>query len=257
MAMDRDRQDTTIDDLNETWAVALPPFKAEGGDVAIAITDLQGRFNLNSLYQNGKYNTEYGAVFRRLLVVTGINANIQDAILDWMDKDSQARSAGAEDDYYENLTAGYRAANQPLQSVRELLLIKGFTPDMVNKLGMVATALPRATAININTASAEMLAALFNGMSLSEAKEIVSYRQKHPFHNVSELRKVVPTTYPMPKETLLTTSSEYFLVQSTVHFDQYYKHTLAYLYRPRGSTPSYYYYHDRPLIRIAEEKANG
>ncbi|MGW8247834.1 MAG: type II secretion system minor pseudopilin GspK [Acidiferrobacterales bacterium] len=257
IAMDRDKQDSKIDDLNEAWAIALPPFKAEGGEVAIAITDLQGRFNLNSLYQNGKYNAEFGAVFRRLLVGAGINANTQDAILDWIDKDSQARSAGAEDDYYQSLTPGYRAANQPLQSVRELLLIKGFTPDIVGKLQSVATALPRPTAININTAPAEVLAALFNGMSLPEARQIVVYRQKHPFHSVSEFRKAVPATYPMPKETLLTTASEYFLVHSTVQFDQYYKHTLAYLYRPLDSAPSHYYYHDRPLIRIAEDKANG
>jgi len=257
MVLDRDKRENKIDDLNETWANSLPPIQAEGGQISVSISDLQGRFNLNSLYQNGKYNAEYGAVFRRLLVNAGINPDVQDAVLDWIDKDNQARSAGAEDDYYQNLIPGYRAANQPLQSVRDLLLVKGFTPDEVNKLETFVTALPHSTAININTAPVEVLAALFNGMPVSDARQIASYRQQHPFQNVDELKKAVPGSYQMPKATLLTTSSEYFLVRSTVLFGHYYQHSLAYLFRPRDASLSYYYYHDRPLIQIAEEKASG
>ena len=257
MMMERDRQDNNIDDLNEAWAKPIPPLQAEGGSVSVSIEDLEGRFNLNSLYQGGKYNADYGMVFRRLLAENGINTNVQDTLLDWIDSDSNTRSGGAEDDYYQNLTPGYRAANQAMQSARELLLIKGFTPERVNKLGALVVALPQPTRININTAPAEVLASLFEGMSIDDAKQIVEYRAKHPFQQVGELKNAVPGTYPMPKESLLTTASEYFLVRSTILFGHYYQHSLAYLHRPGNAGAAYYYYHDRPLIRIEEEKASG
>lgn len=257
MTLDRDKQQSKIDDLNEPWATILPPLQAEGGTVAVSIEDLQGRFNLNSLYQNGKYNADYGLVFRRLLINAGINPNVQDAVLDWMDADTQPRSTGAEDDYYQNLVPGYRAANQPIQSARELLLIKGFTPDNVAKLETLVTALPQSTAININTAPAEVLAALFEGMSIKEAQQIVDYRKQRPFQEVSQLKDAIPGSYQMPKHSLLTTSSEFFLVRSAVQFGRYYQHALAYLHRPRDARDSYCYLHDRPLIRIEEEKSSG
>jgi len=257
MALDRDKQENQVDNLNEAWAQTIPPLQAEGGEVSASISDMQGLFNLNSLYHNGKYDPEYGAVFRRLLVNSGIDTNVQDALLDWIDSDDQTRSLGAEDSYYMNLVPGYRAANQPIQSVRELLLIKGFTPDAVNKLEAVVTALPRSTAININTAPVEVLAALFDGMSVADAKQIVEYRREHPFQNVGELKNAIHGSYQMPNNSLITTSSEYFLVRSSVQFGRYSQSTLAYLYRPKDASRSYYYFKDRPLIQIQEEKTGG
>jgi len=255
MMMDRDKRDNQVDDLDEAWAKPIPPLQAEGGAVTVSIEDLEGRFNLNSLYQGGKYNADYGAVFRRLLAEKGINENLLDALLDWMDKDSNTRPGGAEDDYYQNLTPGYRAANQAMLSARELLLIKGFTPESAGKLDALVVALPQPTPININTAPPEVLAALFEGMPIEEAKHIVEYREKQPFQQVAELKKAIQGTYPMPKESLLTTTSEYFLVRSAVKFGHYYQHSLAFLHRPQSAGTAYYYYHDRPLIRIEEEKS--
>lgn len=257
LTLDRDKKENKIDDLEETWASALPPLEAEGGKVVVSIEDLQGRFNLNSLYQDGKYNAEFGAVFRRLLAQAKIDGNAQDAILDWIDADSRNRNAGAEDDYYVNLAQGYRTANQPLQTTRELTLIKGFTPEDVEKLDGLVTALPQPTRININTAPVEVLAALFDNMSVDQARQIVGYRKQHPFEDLADLKKAIPGSYKMPKDTLVTTSSEYFLVHTAVAFGRYYQQALAYLHRPADAKPSYFFYHDRPLIRIEEEKTSG
>lgn len=50
-----------------------------------------------------------------------------DSYFDWIDPDSVPRQDGAESaDYYETLDPPYRARNGPLETVRELLLIKGF-----------------------------------------------------------------------------------------------------------------------------------
>jgi len=55
----------------------------------------------------------------------------------------------------------YRAANLLMQSVDELRLVRGFTPEIVEKLRPWITALPQPTEINVNTASKDVLGALF------------------------------------------------------------------------------------------------
>src|SRR5262249_57796060 len=52
-------------------------------------------------------------------------------ILDWIDADSTPRSTGAEDDYYMGLNPPYHCKNGPLDSLEELLLVKGVTPQLL------------------------------------------------------------------------------------------------------------------------------
>jgi DNA uptake protein ComE-like DNA-binding protein len=56
---------------------------------------------------------------------------IADAIIDWRDQDDTPSEGGAEGGYYENLPFGYMARNGPLRTIRELLLIKDVTPEML------------------------------------------------------------------------------------------------------------------------------
>ena len=58
----------------------------------------------------------------------------------------------------------------PLQmiSVDSLLDVPGFTPEMVARLRPFVTVLPTTTAVNMNTAPAEVIAAVVPGMSLSQ-----------------------------------------------------------------------------------------
>jgi DNA uptake protein ComE-like DNA-binding protein len=57
--------------------------------------------------------------------------DIANSILDWMDPDDEARPNGAETDYYSALTPPYHAKNGPLNSLEELLLVKGVTPQLL------------------------------------------------------------------------------------------------------------------------------
>jgi general secretion pathway protein K len=56
-----------------------------------------------------------------------------DPVLDWMDQDNTPRPGdGAEtDDYYAGLETPIRAKNGPLDTVGELLLVKGFSPAIL------------------------------------------------------------------------------------------------------------------------------
>ena len=64
----------------------------------------------------------------RLLLLPGMNEEIADAILDWIDEDDEPRQYGAEKDYYEQLDPPYQPANGPIHSLDELLAVRGVTP---------------------------------------------------------------------------------------------------------------------------------
>ncbi|MGB7329550.1 MAG: type II secretion system protein GspK [Rubripirellula sp.] len=77
-----------------------------------------------------------------LMALPGMTVDVADAILDWIDEDEDVRPYGAETEYYETLPTPYSAANGPLHSVEELLLVRGVTPSLlfgadVNRNGVI------------------------------------------------------------------------------------------------------------------------
>ncbi len=67
----------------------------------------------------------------RLLMIPGMTAELADAILDFIDDDDDPRANGCESEYYQSLTPVYSAKNGPLETLDELLLVRGVTPDLL------------------------------------------------------------------------------------------------------------------------------
>jgi len=181
----RDQEDSEYDSLGEAWASALPPIAVEGGFVNGRIEDLQGRFNINNMIEDGgeptdaeaAVNAEELAYFQRLLEVLGLEATLAPALLDWLDADINTRFPdGAEDDFYLLAEPPYRAANGPMFNISELRLVKGFTPEVVAVLEPHVTALPEETVININTATPAMLQALHKDLDSSGVEQLIADR---------------------------------------------------------------------------------
>lgn len=66
-----------------------------------------------------------------LMGLPGMTPDVANAILDWLDEDDQPRDYGAESEYYSTLATPYTPTNGPLQSVEELLLVRGVTPTLL------------------------------------------------------------------------------------------------------------------------------
>lgn len=87
------------------------------------ITPEAGKLNLNVAAEE-----QIRGLFSPLLVELQIE-NPEELIasfLDWVDEDDEVRDGGAESEYYNTLEPPFDAKNGPLDSVEELLLIKGF-----------------------------------------------------------------------------------------------------------------------------------
>jgi general secretion pathway protein K len=211
-----DARSNSVDHLGEPWALRLPPMPVENGELAGYIEDQQGRFNLNNLVKGGRVNLAQLANFQRLLSVLGLPTALAGALVDWIDADSEPQpQGGAEDETYLAMQPPYLAANRPLIDVAELALVRGFDDAVRARLRPFVTALPRFTAVNANTASPEVLAAVVEGLGLDGARAVVAQRERAYFRNWGEFFRQLPPGLIVPTENI-SVSSDYFMATMRV-----------------------------------------
>lgn len=184
----REGDQPQIDSRDQDWARVLPPMPVEGGRVAGRIDDMQGRFNINSLVVGDTVNAVALERFERLLATLGLDPRIAQAAIDWLDANSDTTyPAGAEDDYYAARREPHRTANRPIAVASELRLARGFDTDVWTRLAPHVTALPRAdTAINVNTATPQVLQAVVPGLDARAAELLHETAAETPFRYVDD-----------------------------------------------------------------------
>lgn len=232
-----DRRLSDVDHVGELWALKLAPVAVESGQLSGFALDQQGLFNLNNLMRGGAADAAQLAGFRRLLSVLDLPSGLADALADWLDADGDVRSpAGAEDAYYQALDVPYVAGNRLLVDVDELALIRGFDAAVRARLRPFVSALPTSTRLNVNTAPAEVLVTLAEGMRLDEARAIEATRNAAYFRNTAEFLARVPP-YLAVSIADIGVSSDYFLVQLRVDLGEVEARTTALLMREAGRWP--------------------
>ena len=179
------------DATTDLWAFPIEKYAIGDGLMTAQIQDERSKLNLNDLATAVDPNVKKTKVlrFKRLFSLLQINPDLVDAIVDWVDADDIPEPSGAESVYYQALRPSYRAANAPLQTMREMRLIKGMTPEIVDKLLRYVTVYPQEgeSRININTADVLVLQALDPRISQTMAGEII---QNRPFKTVQDLDRV-------------------------------------------------------------------
>lgn len=205
-----------IDHLGEVWAATRAPFALdEGGALRVQISDPSGRFNLNSLVRQGQPNVAALAQLRRLLLGLQINAPYAERLQDWLDADDQPSGGyGAEDNQYLLAKPAYRAANRELTDISELRLLLEMTAADYQRLSPYVSALPADATLNVNTASARVLASLADGLSLSMAQGLVAARGAEGYRDVASFSAQL--SGPQVQSQGLAVGSQYFQVLSDV-----------------------------------------
>jgi len=207
-----DARGNTVDHEKEIWTLRLPAIPVEGGEVIGAIEDRQGLFNLNNVASNM-------AQFQRLLAILGLPADLAPALSDWMDSDSELQIGGAEDGYYLALAQPYRASNRALVELGELTRVKGFDSRVIDNLRAFVSVLPASkTPINVNFAPAEVLVAVIEGMTLSDARLIVQQRQGQPFKDIADFKLRLPHGEIKIVDSDISVKSEFFWVTGRASF---------------------------------------
>ena len=133
-------------------------------------------------------------------------------IVDWIDIDDDVTvltsvngdNQGAESDYYRKLEPAYLCKNTPLDSLDELLLVKGVTEDWLygeldletgKRAGGLASCLTvyGDSTVELNSASELMIQSLSEAIDPLLAREVVNHR---PYRNAEQLRAVPGMTQP-------------------------------------------------------------
>ncbi|MEX1095299.1 MAG: hypothetical protein WED34_04585 [Planctomycetales bacterium] len=96
-----------------------------GTRLRYGLIDESSKLNLNTLSESGLSARRKKAALMRL---PGMTEDVADAILDWLDPDDEARQNGAEVQYYAALDPPYTPRNGRIESLDELLLVRGVTP---------------------------------------------------------------------------------------------------------------------------------
>lgn len=249
----RDAKNNKVDHLGELWAKQLPPLPAEGGMIAVSIRDAQALFNLNSLVRNGAPSVADIAMFRKLLETQGLDPALSEAVLDWIDANSDKQPGGAEDVDYLAQQPPYRAANQPLSSIDELRLVRGFSAKIIDALRPHVTVLPEPTPINVNTAPAAVLAAMFPNLDATALQPLLRQRETQAFQDTGQFLQQLPPGTPAP-QVAYGVRTGYFLVTLSVKTGRLERRSEALIARPDGRPAAVIWQRLNPMV--AENKAN-
>ncbi len=237
-ALERDLLNASsgVDYLGEEWALLdSRVVKVEDGQMAVQASDESGKFNLNNLLVGKlvptttpiEIHTTWYKYFTRLLANLGLEEELADAVVDWVDKgDERTAPDGAEDNIYQSFSPPYLAANQPFFSISELSRVEGFDEEILAILRPNISALPVDhkkgiyTRININTAPAVVL------QSLDEApidnlliENWLSLRLTTPHNRASNLIGDLDLGIERDEfNEIAGVSSQYFSAQSCARF---------------------------------------
>ena len=209
--LDADARATAIDHLGEPWALPLPATPVENGSVEGRIVDAQSLFNVNNL-ASGPHGAFEHRRFERLFDALRVQRSTLAAIGDWVDADDVAAADGAEDAWYRTAPQPGLAANMPATRIQELGAVRGMTAETLATLAGYVTALPVDTPLNVNTASAELLAASLAIPDPGQLAALVASRAQQPFASVAAFRERLPSGVALGDEAMYAVASRFFLV---------------------------------------------
>lgn len=197
-----------------TYSVLRRARADEGGGVVYGVSDEESRLNINVADSN------------ELTQVEGLDGDTAAAITGWRTQGGTVGDA----DYYLSQNPPYEPRGGPFQTVRELLMVRGVTPDLLfgrdtHQDGMLAdlsdgVGEPRFSGpvadedlgwagmmtvdssvknvdaagndrVNVQTADANTLATV-PGITPAIAQAIVAYRGKNQFNSIADLLAVTP-----------------------------------------------------------------
>ena len=185
----------------------------EGGGIIYGVCDEESRLNVNT------------ATTDELTKLQGMTQDMATAIVDWRGGDS---TVAAEAHYYAGLQPPYKPRGGSFQTVRELLMVRGVTPDLLlgrdvhqnglladdgekdlrfpdtvdsDDLGWAGILTVDSSVQNVNAAGEDRVniqigdersLTAVKGITPHIARAIVAYRNQHRFQSIADLLDVTP-----------------------------------------------------------------
>lgn len=209
------------DHLSEPWATPLAEARlstflaadeshvedAPEAFLAGQIIDAQSRFNLMNLVNEGELSQEDVAALQRLLEYVNVDASVATILTNAIRQTAQPGGASADTD-------------APLlpPTVGELGWL-GLDQATIERLAPYVVLLPRRTAVNLNTAPREVIAAVIPGLDIGTADRLIQVRQRSPFKQLSEVEQHLPQGI-VPSQGRVDIKTSFFEVRGRMRIEQ-------------------------------------
>ncbi|WP_288378527.1 type II secretion system minor pseudopilin GspK [uncultured Massilia sp.] len=248
------RQELPYTSLDQVWATPLAEtrldqyiererIEGEAFDASLSgnIIDATSRYNLTNLSDQGQPDPAQAAVFLRLLNVLRLDNRLAQRVTVFVaqgqrsapqappgqgtprvNEDENGQQGGGGGDTVPPggiVVPPATGLPVPLVQVDDLLAVQGMTPAILAQLKPFLIVLPEKTALNVNTAPPELLAALIPGMSLSEAGSLVARRKTAAWRDEAAFLSQVRGAEGLSSD-VFDVKSSWFLVQSRIRLDR-------------------------------------
>ena len=166
-----------------------------------AVTDVQGRLNVNNLLQGNRLDGKTVLAFERLFDALGIPPTQLSLLTQGL------------------LAAQQQSGNATLmpQRVGQLSWL-GLSAQALQTLSPHITLLPVRTTVNLNTASVQVLHASVPGLSMSDAQRLVQQRERQHWASVDAFQKALGRTISLTDTH--SVSTQYFEVLGRLRMPQ-------------------------------------
>jgi general secretion pathway protein K len=215
------QHDPKVQQLRRTLTTEeIPPEKKEwvtDGRSYVLPFD-QGTCDIKVMSETGKVNINLvsQSMLRRIITLLGLEGEtrdiVVDSILDWIDPDDFVRLNGAEESYYQSLKEPYHCKNAPLDSIEELLLIRGVNHalfygekdvkkgeggEKVVQAGLkdIFSIYSPGVQIDINSATPVVLRVVL-GIGEDLSQKVIKAREEKAFDNQLDLLLRIPELKP-------------------------------------------------------------
>ena len=211
-------EEARLDDYVDREKVEMEKFDATVSGRAL---DAQGRFNLTNLVDiMGAPAPGQVTAYRRLLANLQLDSGLAQATADAVVRARPKTRTTATTTSDATTTGATSGASEPvaMTQLEDLLAVPGYTPQILEKLRDHVIVLPQVTAVNVNTASAELLSAVTD-MSVSEASAITLSNPRKKFVDVPNFKNNI-NGKTVISGVDLDVKSQYFLTVIRVRLDR-------------------------------------
>ncbi|MCU6433142.1 type II secretion system minor pseudopilin GspK [Undibacterium sp. Jales W-56] len=248
-----------VDHLKEAWATNLAETRldeyvengradTEASEATLSgqISDAQARFNLNNLATDGVVNPKAVLAFQRLLNNIHLESSLASATADVIaasqpkkksvannntgkSPNNSAEGGGSNPTVTTNTASNANQTSTDIvpevqflrfTQIDDLLSVTGFNAEILAKLRDFVVVLPRTTKLNVNTASAEVLAACISSLSMSDAAAIVASRDRAEFLDISDFKQRFADKLANLAEGEIAVFTEFFIVSGKIRLSR-------------------------------------
>lgn len=228
------------------FAHIYPNIEIEG-----TLIDLQSRVNINNFaqprYLNWLHHILNSPQWR---LDTPQQRELLFSLFQWLTPYQPEQGQTPLESYYLSQKSPYLPAHQKMQSVSELILIKGNTPALQTLLTPLFYALPDITPLNINTAPKSLLKILLPNITATQINQLMEIRQQGGFQEAQKLQAFLNKLPIQPD--MFAIESQYFMSIARVRLsDLDHQELMVYTVLKRNSSHG-----NRAAVRLIQETLN-